>query len=171
MKNFPPVRLRAIEPEDLDLLYKIENDWQIWKVGITNVPYSRYVLHDYIAKSSSDIYTDRQVRLMIEDANTNMTVGIIDLVNFSPSHLRAEVGIAISPVYRRKGYASAAIAEIKNYSHLILHLHQLYVVIAEGNIASQRLFQSAGFQDVQLLKDWLRDGEHYCNAILMQTFL
>ena len=60
------VKLRAMEPEDLDMLYMIENDRKLWDVGVTNVPYSRYVLHDYIANSSGDIYTDHQVRLIIE---------------------------------------------------------------------------------------------------------
>ena len=40
------VRLRAMEPEDLDFLYAMENDKEVWDVGCTNVPYSRYVLHD-----------------------------------------------------------------------------------------------------------------------------
>ena len=31
------MKLRAIEPEDLDLLYQIENDQSLWKVGATNV--------------------------------------------------------------------------------------------------------------------------------------
>ena len=63
--NSDKVTLRAMEPEDLDLLYRIENDRQLWDVGSTNVPYSRYVLHDYIANSSGDVYTDRQVRLIV----------------------------------------------------------------------------------------------------------
>ena len=55
-----------MEPEDLDLLYKIENDESLWSVSTTNVPYSRYVLHDYIANSKNDIFADNQVRLIIE---------------------------------------------------------------------------------------------------------
>ena len=55
------MKLRAVEPEDLDLLYQIENDQSLWLVGATNVPYSRYTLHDYIANSSDDIYADSQV--------------------------------------------------------------------------------------------------------------
>ena len=62
-KNLTKVRLRAMEPEDLDFLYNIENDRELWNVGNTNVPYSRYVLHDYIANSTNDIYSDGQVRL------------------------------------------------------------------------------------------------------------
>ena len=41
MTTIPSIRLRAIEPEDLDLLYLIENDTRLWNVGTTNVPYSR----------------------------------------------------------------------------------------------------------------------------------
>ena len=67
MKPLPPVHLRAIEPEDLDLLYRIENDRSLWNVGTSNVPYSRYTLHDYIANASDDIYADRQVRMMVEN--------------------------------------------------------------------------------------------------------
>ena len=35
------IHLRALEPEDLDMLYQIENNRELWSVGVTNVPYSR----------------------------------------------------------------------------------------------------------------------------------
>ena len=38
MKQLPRIRLRALEPEDLDVLYGIENDHSLWSVGATNVP-------------------------------------------------------------------------------------------------------------------------------------
>ena len=66
------IHLRAIEPEDLDFLYRIENDVKLWNVGITNVPYSRYALHDYVANASGDIYTDHQVRLTAVMPSTTM---------------------------------------------------------------------------------------------------
>ena len=59
------VSLRAMEPEDLDVLYRIENDTKLWNVGCTNVPYSRFTLHNYIADCKNDIYADRQLRLII----------------------------------------------------------------------------------------------------------
>lgn len=63
-QRLPIVTLRAIEPEDLDILYRIENDREVWNVSATNVPYSKYMLHDYIANATGDIYTDKQVRMM-----------------------------------------------------------------------------------------------------------
>ena len=99
----PTIHLRAIEPEDLDVLYTIENDTKVWNVSTTNVPYSRYVLYDYVANAKNDIYADKQVRMMIEDEHHNV-VGIVDIINFDPKNMRAEVGIVIKQDYRNKGY-------------------------------------------------------------------
>ena len=85
-----------MEPEDLDLLYRIENDPGLWGVGATNVPYSRYVLHDYIANAAGDIYTDHEVRLIIEN-RVGETVGIIDITNFDAKNQRAEVAETSKP--------------------------------------------------------------------------
>ena len=93
------IRLRALEPEDLDFLYEIENDESLWEVGGTNVPYSRQVLLDYITTATADIYIDKQVRLIVENEQQE-AVGIIDLMNFDPRHQRAELGIVIKPQIR-----------------------------------------------------------------------
>jgi diamine N-acetyltransferase len=164
------VTLRAIEPEDLDLLYLIENDTKLWHVGATNVPYSRYTLHDYIATSSDDIYADRQVRLIIENGE-HQTVGICDIVRFEPQHLRAEAGIVIMKSYRQQGYAEAALRQLTHYALSILHLHQLYAVVATDNVAALKLFRKAGFSHETQLQDWLFDGHNYADAVLMQRFL
>ena len=49
------ILLRAVEPEDLDLMYLIENDTQLWTSGVSTVPYSRYALRQFILKSSNDM--------------------------------------------------------------------------------------------------------------------
>lgn len=164
------VRLRAMEPEDLELLYRIENDTELWNVGATNVPYSRYALHDFIANSSSDIYRDRQVRLMIENTN-HETIGIVDVVNFDPQHLRAEIGIVIMGAYRRQGYGVRTLGKIEDYARTVLHLHQIYAVIGASNAVSIRLFHSLHYDQSARLKDWLFDGKAYHDALLMQKQL
>lgn len=169
--NYPKVNLRAIEPEDLDILYAIENNIDLWDVGNANVPYSHYALRDYIAHTSSDIYSDKQVRLMI-DNEYGETVGIIDIINFDPQHLRAELGIVIQRVYRERGYGHAAIKNVLSYAHCILHLHQLYVLVDENNLNSISLFENMGFINHSLvLKDWLFDGVSYHNALILQILI
>lgn len=164
------IRLRAMEPEDLDMLYRIENDRELWGVGSTNVPYSRFTLHDYIANARGDIYADRQVRLIIE-TDDGVPVGIVDLVNFDPRHRRAEVGIVVEKPYRRLGIATMAMQKMAEHSLRVFHLHQLYGLASEGNEASLRLFRKLGFKQGGTLIDWLYDGKEYQNAVLMQLFL
>ena len=161
------IKLRAIEPEDLDLLYRIENDVELWNVGNSNVPYSRYLLHDYVANCKNDIYSDRQVRMMVENSEGRI-VGVVDLVCFDPANCRAEVGLIILNAYRRKGYGSAVLKQIINYSQKILHLHQLYAYIDNQNSASLQLFQKAGFNITTKIKDWLYDGVNYRDSVLVQ---
>lgn len=166
----PVVRLRAMEPEDLDALYRIENDRDVWDVGENNVPYSRYILHDYIANASADIYADKQVRMVVENEKGQL-VGVADVVNFCPSHARAEVSIVICREHRKKGYARTAIRQIMEYALRTLHLHQLYAVVREDNMPSLNLFSSLGFKSKMVLDDWLFDGKDYHNAVVMQFFL
>lgn len=162
--------LRAIEPEDLLLLYQLENTPEVWEVGVTNVPYSKYVLADYITNVTYDIYKDLQVRLIIEKKDVGV-VGIADITNFDPKHLRAELGIVILKEHRRKGYATETIVELCQYAKKTLHLHQLYVVVDKSNEAAVLLFQKTFFEEGIILKDWLFDGEKYRDAMIMQTFL
>lgn len=169
-KTMPVVRLRAMEPEDLDALYRIENDRDVWDVGENNVPYSRYILHDYIANASADIYADKQVRMVVENEKGQL-VGVADVVNFCPSHARAEVSIVICREHRKKGYARAAIRQIMDYALRTLHLHQLYAVVREDNMPSLNLFSSLGFKSKMVLDDWLFDGKDYHNVVVMQFFL
>lgn len=166
----PEVKLRALEPEDLDLLYQIENDRSLWLVGNTNMPYSRYVLHDYLARTTGDIYTDKQLRLVIENTEGH-TVGLVDLQDFAPQHLRAEVGIVIQQQYRHQGYALAALSALQQYARDVLHLHQLYACVDSANRASSQLFCEAGFQQQVTLKHWLLTPDGYRDASLLQCFL
>ncbi len=164
------VHLRAIEPEDLDLLYKTENDEGLWQIGTTNVPYSRYTLHDFIANSQDDIYADRQVRLIIENSQRQV-VGMADITQFDPRHLRAEVGIVVMAAQRRQGYATEALHALAEYSQHILHLHQLYAVVAADNTAALELFRKSHFDREQPLREWLFDGKDFSDAVLLQRFL
>ena len=166
-RALPAVRLRAIEPEDLDYLYKIENDRQLWGVGETNMPYSRYALHEYVASCPTDIYADRQLRLM-GDTEEGETIGIADLMNFDPRHLRAEIGIVVDRPHRGKGYAQAALAQLMAYASSVIHLHQVYSIVGVDNEDSLRLFHRIGFECHGELRDWLFDGCDYHDAVLFQ---
>ena len=164
------IRLRPLEPEDLDELYSIENDMELWTSGYTTVPYSRYILHDYIANATCDIYADRQLRLMAVTCDGGNVVGIVDITDYEPRHTRAELGMVVKREYRNKGYGKLIVDKILEYSRHVIHLHQLYVVIDERNERALELFKNYGFEVSHSLKDWLYDGEKYGNAVFLTYF-
>ena len=162
------IQLRAIEPSDIDVLYQWENDAETWMVSNTQSPFSRFVLEQYITSSHQDIYSVKQLRLIICNEE-NKAIGSIDLFDFDPNHLRAGVGILIAEkADRKKGYASEALSLLMDYCFSVLNLHQLYCNITIDNEPSILLFQKHGFQITGMKKQWVRDGESFKDELLLQ---
>jgi len=160
-------RLRAPEPEDLDCMYQFENTPSLWEVGNATGPYSRFYLKQYLETNKNDIYSDGQLRLMIESPEKKV-VGIIDLFNFEPFHNRAEVGIVIDTAHRASGIGKLSLLLLVDYCFSYLGLHQLYAYIDVTNTASRRLFQKCGFEECASLKDWIRTGKTYRDVVMVQ---
>ncbi len=162
------ITLRALEPSDIEVLYQWENNTDTWNVSSTQAPFSRFVLEQYIASAHQDIYSVKQLRLVI-CKDKNEPVGCIDLFDFEPNHQRAGVGVLIADKNERgKGYASEALKLLIDYCFSTLNLHQLYCNIATDNEASVLLFQKHGFQITGIKKQWVRDGEKFKDELLLQ---
>ena len=160
--------LRALELEDLEFLFQIENNEAFWEVSHTQAPFSRYILKKYIENSHLDIFDTKQLRLLIEEKSTKKQVGMIDLFDFNPQHLRAGIGILIHPEFQQKGFASEALTMVINYCFSHLNLHQLYVNISSDNIKSMSLFGKHHFKQIGIKKDWILSGGTFKNEILFQ---
>ncbi len=160
--------LRALEPEDLDILYKWENDTSIWSKGNTVSPYSRYVLKEYIAQSHLNIYELKQLRLMIEQQSTGKAIGMVDMYDFDSHNSKAGVGILLDPAYQGNGIATEALTLLLNYADSFLKLHQLYVYISVKNERSKALFQRCGFTLAGTLSDWISTEKGFVDVYVMQ---
>ncbi len=162
------IYLRAPEPEDLGVMYAMENDPASWDVSSFTVPYSRYILRQYIEASQCDLFADKQLRLMLVRRADNEVLGTIDLTDFVPMNGRAAVGIAVKSNFRREGYAGQGLELLIMYAFDFLHLKQLYAYISVNNEASRRLFSSCGFIQSGTLKDWVRKRDGYEDVFFMQ---
>ncbi len=169
--TYGKVNLRPLEPDDIDLLYHWENSMEIWEVSNTKTPFSRHILAQYIAESAKDIYTTKQLRLIIQN-DSHEAVGAIDLFDFEPYHLRSGVGILIHNTKDRKlGYASDALMALSGYALEVLGLKQLYANIAEDNKESLQLFSKTGFLQAGVKKDWIKTINDWKDEILFQKIL
>lgn len=161
------IKLRAPEPEDLELMFAMENDTSLWCAGNATLPYSRYTLRSYLEQSRQDLLAERQARFVIEFVD-GTGAGMIDLADFDPINSRAEVCIGILGKYRDKGIATRALQLLCHYAEKKLHLHQLYAYIPIWNGTSRKLFAKAGFKESAILKEWQRSEEGYFDVILVQ---
>lgn len=163
-------RLRALEPSDVEVLYRWENDLTLWRVSGALAPFSRHTLLRLIEEQQFDIYATRQQRFIIEDLAGEI-VGAIDLLEFDPQNLRAGVGIIIEESARRQGYAKDALATLERYAKDVLHLHQLWCGVTAGNKASEALFRSAGYKQAGLRKEWTLIESEWYDELIFQKFL
>lgn len=161
------IRLRALEPSDLELLYLWENDPEVWRVSDTLSPISRERLARFIEEQNYDLYATRQMRLIIEAEGA--IVGSIDIFDFDPQHLRFGIGILIyQESDRRKGYAKEAIETVVEYGRNTLNLKQIWANIATDNIASIALFESCGFSKCAHRKEWINRGGEFIDEVEYQ---
>lgn len=156
------IYLRALEPDDLEYIYRLENNEAIWEVSNTQTPYSRFLIRQYLENSHQDIYEAKQLRLAICKTGTFDAIGLIDLFDFDPVNSRAGVGIIIQDVgERNSGVGTEALGLLISYVFNKLQLHQLYANIDSGNVASVRLFTNFGFQLIGQKKDWIKRNNNY----------
>lgn len=149
------IYIRALEPNDLEFVYAIENDQSIWEVSNTHTPYSRFLVKQYLENAHQDIYEAKQLRLAICQDQDFPALGLIDLFDFDPKNNRAGVGIVIQDNENRKqNIGSEALELLIEYAFCNLNLHQLYANIGTENEASKALFTKFGFEMVGVKKDW-----------------
>ncbi len=166
------IRLRAVEPEDIDPMYRWENDPSVWRVSDTTAPFSRHTLERFIEEQQFDLYQTRQQRLIIETLAGRQVVGALDLFEFDPLNGRAGIGLLIYPANARgKGYAKDAVSTVCRYGREVLRLHQLWGNVGATNEASLALFRKAGFTEIGIKRDWLWTPDGYTDEILFQKIL
>ncbi|WP_299890502.1 GNAT family protein [uncultured Lacinutrix sp.] len=162
------IYLRALEPEDIEFIYAIENDESIWELSSTITPYSKFLIKQYLENAHADIYEVKQLRLVISNYNDD-TLGLIDIFDFDVKNKRAGIGILIKDnENRNKGIGKEALQLLINYCFTHLDLHQLYCNISEENTSSIKLFSSQGFKQIGLKKDWNFNKGNYKNEYLFQ---
>lgn len=161
------MKLRPLEPEDLDFMYTIENDAELWDTTDSDAPYSRHALRRYLAAIES-VYESGELRLVIEIDGKDgpVPIGTVQLSSYTPLHARAEVGLALLKSYRGQGYGTRAVKLVESLAVKRLHVHSLHAVIARENEVSLAIFTRLGYHVVGTLPDWLYQGGRPTDALL-----
>ncbi|HAG16576.1 MAG TPA: GNAT family N-acetyltransferase [Bacteroidales bacterium] len=170
MNESEKIKLRAPELSDLNQLFSWENDVELWHLSNTILPISRFSIEQYILSEHEDFYTKKQARFMISLFNEKeiACLGAIDLFDFDPKNRRAGIGILIEEKYRKKGYASQALAQLIEHSFATLNLHQLHCSILVSNVESIELFKRHKFSIIGIRKEWILLNNEWQDEYLLQ---
>lgn len=169
--TYGKIILRPLEPEDVDILYKWENNIELWELSNTRTPFSKYILNEYIKNSTKDIFEIKQLRLIIENWERH-PIGAIDLFDYDPYHMRAGVGILIhNKEFRNRGYASDALIALADFALNSLGIKQLFANIAADNDISVHLFEKAGFVKSGVKKYWLKTATGWKDEYFFQKIM
>jgi len=163
------LKLRALEPNDLELIYEVENDKSLWVYSNTASPFSRYTLKKFIENSHLDIIEHKQLRLVITD--DEQSYGFIDLYDYDFINRRVGVGIIIFKKYRSKGIGLSSLQLTENYLLEHVPIHQVYANISSTNKESISLFEKSKYVNVGLKKDWIFYNNKFNDELLFQKIL
>lgn len=157
------LKLRALEKSDLPFVHELNNDRQIMSYWFEE-PYESYIeLEDLYLKH---IHDQSERRFIAEDGD-GKSIGLVELVEITRIHSRAEFQIIIAPDSQGKGYAKPVTYLAINYAFRVLNLNKLYLVVALNNTAAIKVYRSCGFvEEGHLVEEFFVNG-HYQNALRM----
>jgi [ribosomal protein S5]-alanine N-acetyltransferase len=88
-------------------------------------------------------------------------MGVISVYFYKPEHNKAELGFWLLPDYWNKGFASEALVAVIAYWKEEKALHRLEAFVEEGNHASSKLLERAGFLYEGTMRDCeIKDGRY-----------
>lgn len=81
----------------------------------------------------------------VVDKSTGQRLGVVGYSNHLPQHRRAEIGYWLLPAYWGQGIMAEVLAELLRYLHEEKQVHRVEALVEEGNTASDRVLERAGF--------------------------
>ena len=156
------VRLRAMEPADLDRAYEWINDRDVTRFLMARYPMSRSDEEKWLAESSGRNGFERDVRLAIETLD-GVHIGNTGLHAMRPEDRCAELGIMIGDkAYWSNGYGSDAVVTLLRFAFYEVNLHRVGLGVFPYNQRAIACYRKCGFVEEGRSRDEIyRDGRYW----------
>jgi RimJ/RimL family protein N-acetyltransferase len=160
------VRLRPLEPEDADALYRWHNDDEVMRWLQSYFHESLAGLRKRLADREENSHD--KVTLCIETLEERKPIGIVSLRDADPINARAKVDIYIGEhEFWGGGYGTDALRRVCRYGFDTLRLHSIELTVVEANERAVKSYKKLGFQvDGRLRQAFFRDGEWHDELLM-----
>jgi len=150
------VRLRALEPADVDTIWQWHHDHEFHLLDGWLYPASRKQVVDFIEAASDPSFQNLWLGIETEDA---ALIGYATLKRARPEHRSAEFGIAIERGHWNAGYGTDATRTILRFAFIEMGLHRVELGVLDTNARAQRVYEKCGFQvEGRARESRFRDG-------------
>lgn len=143
----PRLLIRHLKPSDLSDFHVYRSNPEVTKYqgfDVFSVEQAKQFIEDNAGKHFGK--ADEWVQYGIEHLNTNLLIGDCAIKLHGHKASMAEIGITISHLEQKKGYAKEALKEILSFLFDKKKLHRLVVTVDTENTSSIHLLKSTGFR-------------------------
>ena len=163
------VRLRAFERNDLELNHEMVNDYDTVRGMYSGIPYPSSYEDEQQWLSQQTSFTRGEYQFAVETLDGEL-IGRCGVTRLDWKNRLGELGVALAPGSRGKGFGTDAIAVLTRFCFRELGLHKLKVSVYAFNQAAIRCYERNGFQTEGILKNELyRDGA-WRDVVVMGRF-
>lgn len=165
------VYLRALEMEDLDIILKYWNNFEMRQFLAGAIPMSRNAERQWLERATTmDPWKDGGLILAIVDKKTNAFLGTTSFFGISKPHQRAEFGIAIhNPENFGKGFGTDATKVMLWVGFHILGLNSIVLETMDNNERAQRAYEKAGFKRIGFYRQASYMGGQFHDHLIMDV--
>lgn len=144
------VNLRAMEPEDVPLMYNWLNNIDFQGRYTPLIQRSK----EEMKKRFTETSDDQKVFIMEKKDNTKIGIIFYFMVKGGPYNL-LEIGYYMILSERKKGYCTEAVKIFIDFLFLSQAIERIQATTDSRNIASQRVLEKAGFTKEGLIRKML----------------
>jgi RimJ/RimL family protein N-acetyltransferase len=162
------IRLRAIEPADLERFVEWFNDPEVTHHLMRFLPMSMQAEQEWFERLQKQEEESRPLALDAKEGDRWVHIGACGLHGIDWRVRRAELGIAIGDKrYWNRGFGSDAVRTLLRHGFATLNLHRVYLYVFEDNERALKIYQRQGFQEEGRLRDHSYRKGSYRDMIVM----
>ncbi|HEU6439539.1 MAG TPA: GNAT family N-acetyltransferase, partial [Terriglobales bacterium] len=153
------VTLRPLRADDAPAIAAACQDSEIQRwIPIIPVPYTEVDARRFILMTLQAWHDGTSYEYAIADTATDMYVGTIG-IHLGPNARRHAVGYLVAPEARGRGVAVRALKLVTRWGFAALGIERLALWTLQGNVASQKVAEKAGFRFEAVARNWETDRD------------